>query len=98
MPWLLPPLPIAATKREARHRTTDEHRDIFSSITQSAAYKCIATGKSLAECPESPLGTSYIASAQLHHLRTSAGRHTRACTYPRLACTPTQWALGKEQL
>lgn len=44
----------AATKREARHLTSDEHRDIFSSVVQSVIFKCIAIGKSLAERSEKP--------------------------------------------
>lgn len=44
----------AAIKREARHLTSDEHTDIFSSVMQSEIFKCIATGKSLAESSERP--------------------------------------------
>lgn len=44
----------AATRRKARHLTSDEHTDIFSLVVQSEIFKYIATGKSLAESSEKP--------------------------------------------
>lgn len=88
----------AATKREARHPTSDEHIDIFSSVVQSAVFKCIATGKSLAGSRERPFRNLWESKFPINMPLSPASLRRDNVQSPKHRQAWTKGTAGKEQL